>query len=142
MVTIYPANLFFLVLTMFSPDDMGQKEGFMSEKIVTITSDTWGKEVSASPGIVLIYFWATWCGHCKMYAPVFEALAQEYAGKIRFAKLNCDENADVANKCQVRGTPTMLIYKNGKQVDSIIGGIPKEQVQERLDKLLKGPSGS
>ncbi len=109
----------------------------MLEEIVTITGDTWRREVSDSPGIIVVYFWASWCGHCKMYAPVFEELAQQYAGKIRFAKLNCDENADVANKCQVRGTPTMLIYKNGEQVDSIVGGIPKEQVQEKLDKLLK-----
>jgi thioredoxin 1 len=113
----------------------------MSDEIVTITSDSWERDVGHSHGIVMVYFWSTWCGHCKRYAPVFDELAKEYAGKIQFAKLNCDENADVANKCQVRGTPTMIVYRDGKQVESILGGIPKEQVQEKLDKLLAGATG-
>ncbi len=112
----------------------------MTEDLVTITGDTWEREVSRSTGLVLVYFWATWCGHCKRYAPVFEELAKEYAGKIKFAKLNCDENAELATKCQVRGTPTMIIYRDGEPVDNILGGIPKEEVQQRLDKLLKGGS--
>jgi len=110
----------------------------MSEEIITINGNTWEGQVSHSRGIVLVYFWAPWCGHCTRYAPTFEELAREYAGKITFAKLNCDENPDVASKCQIKGTPTLMIYRDGEQIDSIIGGIPKVQLQAKLDSLLKG----
>ena len=110
----------------------------MAEDILTINSTTWEAQVSQSQGIVLVYFWAPWCGHCTRYAPTFEDLAREYAGKMIFAKLNCDENSDVASRCQIRGTPTILIYRDGKQIDSILGGFPKVQLQAKLDSLLKG----
>ena len=109
----------------------------MSEEIVTITSTTWEAQVSQSRGIFVVYFWAPRCGHCTRYAPTFEELAKEYAGKITFAKLNCDENPDVANRCEIRGTPTLVIYRNGEKIDSIVGGTPKVQLQARLDNLLK-----
>jgi len=104
---------------------------------MAITSETWEAQVSRSRGIVLVYFWAPWCGHCTRYAPTFDELAKEYAGKMTFAKLNCDENPDVASKCQVRGTPTIVIYRDGRQLDSILGGIPKVQLKARLDSILR-----
>jgi thioredoxin len=110
----------------------------MSEEIITINGNTWEGQVSHSRGIVLVYFWAPWCGHCTRYAPIFEELAKEYAEKMTFAKLNCDENPDVASKCQIKGTPTLMIYRDGEQIDSIIGAIPKVQLQAKLDSLFKG----
>lgn len=110
----------------------------MSEDFLTITGSTWDAQVSQSHGIVLVYFWAPWCGHCTRYAPIFEELAKEYKGKMAFAKLNCDENPDVASRCEVRGTPTLVIYRDGEKIDSIVGGIPKVQLQAKLDSLLKG----
>lgn len=109
----------------------------MPEENMAITSETWEAQVSRSRGIVLVYFWSPWCGHCTRYAPTFDELAKEYAGKMTFAKLNCDENPDVASKCQVRGTPTIVIYRDGRQLDSILGGIPKVQLKARLDSILR-----
>ncbi len=110
----------------------------MSDHITAVTNETWDQEVSQSQGAVLVYFWAPWCGHCKMFAPVFDELAQEYTGKLKFVKVNCDENAGVASRCQIMGTPTLLFYKNGEAVDRVIGGLPKPQIVEKLDALLAG----
>lgn len=108
----------------------------MSEHIITITHANWDQSISQAQGVVVVYFWAPWCGHCKMFAPTFDELAKEYEGKVAFAKVNCDENAGVATRCQIMGTPTLLIYRNGELVERIVGGLPKPQIAEKLDSLL------
>jgi len=83
----------------------------------------------------LVDFWAPWCGPCKTVGPVVEELAGEYAGKVKIAKLNVDENKDTAAKYGVRGIPTLMLFNNGQPVDQIVGAVPKSRIKELLDKV-------
>ncbi len=85
---------------------------------------------------VLIDFWATWCGPCRMIAPIVDELAQEYEGKALICKLDVDNNPVVASKYGIRSIPTILIFKNGEVVDQIIGAVPKHQIVDRLQSHL------
>jgi thioredoxin 1 len=82
--------------------------------------------------LVVLDCWAPWCGPCRSLAPVFESLAQEYQGKIVFGKLNVDENQRTAAKYQTMSIPTLLIFKDGKPVDRIVGALPKQAIEEKL----------
>jgi len=83
----------------------------------------------------LVDFWAPWCGPCRTVGPVVEELATEYAGKVKIAKLNVDENKDTAAKYGVRGIPTLMLFNNGQPVDQIVGAVPKSRIKELLDKV-------
>ena len=89
---------------------------------------------AAEPSIV--DFWAEWCGPCRMIAPIFEELAKVYQGKINFYKMNVDENSNTPAKFGVRGIPTLIIFKNGKVFDQIVGAVPKDHIAKLLDKAL------
>ncbi len=108
----------------------------MSDAIINITLDTWDKEVIQSPNPVMVDFWATWCSPCKVIAPVVEELAREYEGKVKFVKVNTDENTDLASRYQIRGIPTLMFFKEGKMIDQLVGAIPKAQLKTKLDVLL------
>ncbi len=110
----------------------------MSESMMSLTQDTWDREVIQSKGVSIVFFWTPWCGHCKMFAPIFEEVAQAFAGRIKFAKLNCEEFGGVASACQVMGTPTMLIFRDGAQVDKILGGLPKANLEKKFEEILAG----
>ena len=85
---------------------------------------------------VVVDFWADWCGPCKMIAPVVEELAEEYDGKIGFAKLDVDANPQTAMSYNVRSIPTLLVIKDGEVADTIIGAVPKSMLKAKLDKVL------
>jgi thioredoxin 1 len=108
----------------------------MSEGVTSVTNDSWEKEVMQSQNVVMVDFWAAWCGPCKMVAPVVEELAKEYEGKAKFFKLNTDENPDLASRYKIRGIPTLMFFKNGQIVEQIVGVVPKAQLKAKLDTLL------
>jgi thioredoxin 1 len=108
----------------------------MSEAVTSVTVDTFEKVVIQSPDLIMVDFWATWCGPCKIVAPVVEELAQEYAGKVNFAKVNTDENPDIASRFNIRGIPTLIFFKDGKVLDQIVGAVPKAQLKSKIDSFL------
>ncbi|MEK6652053.1 MAG: thioredoxin [Nitrospirota bacterium] len=108
----------------------------MAEGIIEVTTSTWDKEVLQDKGLVMIDFWAVWCGPCRMIAPTVEELAKEYAGKIKVAKLNTDENPDIASKYKIMGIPTIMFFKGGQRVDQVVGAVPKNQLKSKIDSLL------
>ncbi|GBE06754.1 thioredoxin-1 [bacterium BMS3Abin10] len=108
----------------------------MSEGVTNVTQDSWDAEVLQSPDLILVDFWAAWCGPCKMVAPMVEELAREYEGKARFVKLNTDENPDLASRYKIRGIPTLMFFKKGEIVEQIVGVVPKAQLKAKIDSLL------
>ncbi len=108
----------------------------MSDAVTSVTNDTFGSVVLQSKSLVMVDFWATWCGPCKIVAPVVEELAKEYAGKVTFAKVNTDENTDLATRYNIRGIPTLMFFKEGKVMDQVVGAVPKAQLKSKLDALL------
>ena len=85
---------------------------------------------------VLVDFWAPWCGPCRMVAPIVEELAEEYDGRVKFVKLNTDENPQIAGKYGIRSIPTLLVFKGGDTVGQIVGFRPKSDLKKRLDEVL------
>jgi len=108
----------------------------MSDAVASITGQNFDQEVLQSQGLVMVDFWATWCGPCKIVAPVVEELAKEYAGKVKFVKVNTDENQDLASRYNIRGIPTLMFFKDGNMVDQVVGAVPKAQLKTKIDSLL------
>jgi thioredoxin 1 len=104
--------------------------------ITVITDDNFQDEVLNSDLPVLIDFWAIWCGPCKMISPIVEDLATEYDGKAKIGKLDVDSNQQTSIKYGVRSIPTLLIFKGGELVDTIIGAVPKAKVVEKLELVI------
>jgi thioredoxin 1 len=102
---------------------------------ITLTDSNFKDEVSKYP-ILLIDFWAPWCGPCRMISPMIEQLAREYTGKVVFGKVNIDENRMITQSFGIQSIPTMIIFKNGKAVDIIVGAIPKVQLETRLHQQV------
>ncbi len=105
-------------------------------KPVAITDSTFENEVIKSDRPVVVDFWATWCGPCKMIAPILEEVATEYDGKLKVAKMDVDANTTIASQYSIMSIPTLLFFKNGQLVDQVIGAIPKAQLLKRLSKIL------
>ena len=102
-----------------------------------ISDTSFEKEVLRSDVPVLVDFWAPWCGPCKLLGPIVDALATEYAGKpIKIASLNVDESPETAGKYQVMSIPTLIMFKNGKPVNQMVGLQPKAELKERIDEQL------
>jgi len=108
----------------------------MAEGVLELTSATWDKEVLQSNGLVMVDFWAVWCGPCRIIAPTIEELAKEYTGRIKVGKLNTDENSDIASKYKIMGIPTIMFFKDGQKVEQVVGAVPKQQLKAKIDALL------
>jgi thioredoxin 1 len=104
------------------------------EKIVVLSEDNFDEKISSIEGPVLVDFWAAWCGPCKIIAPSLEQLSDELAGRATVAKVNVDENGDLANRFGIRSIPTLMVFKDGRVVDQMIGAAPKEQLRRLLEK--------
>jgi thioredoxin len=107
-----------------------------------VETATWDDEVGKAPGLVMVDFWAVWCGPCQMVAPIVDELAGEYAGKLKVLKLNTDENPEIAGQFQIMSIPTILFFKGGQPVEKVIGARPKRQFKEIIDQLLAQTSST
>ncbi len=103
---------------------------------VTITDANFQLQVLSSVLPVLVDCWAPWCGPCHIVGPIIDALAKEFEGKVLVGKLNVDENPRVANMFNIQSIPTILIFKDGRQVDRLVGAVPKEEILARLKPYL------
>ncbi len=108
----------------------------MSENIVYVTDDSFENEVLKSSTPVLVDYWAEWCGPCKMIAPILDGIAGEYAGRVRIAKLNIDENPATPPKYGIRGIPTLMLFKNGNVEATKVGAVSRAQLAAFLDSNL------
>src|SRR6266581_300842 len=100
---------------------------------VHLTEENFDAAISRETGLMMVDFWAEWCGPCKAIAPVLEDLAKESAGRVTLAKVNVDENHGLAGRYGIRSIPTILFVKAGKVVDQVIGAVPKAKLKEKLD---------
>ena len=108
----------------------------MSEAVIEVTDGNFVEEVEQGEGLHMIDFWATWCGPCRMIAPVIEELSSEYEGQAKVCKLDVDTAQKTAAEFGIRSIPTLLIFKEGKVADQLIGAVPKQQIAEKLDASL------
>ena len=103
---------------------------------VIVTDSNFAEEVERSPLPVLVDMWAEWCGPCRMIAPAVEQLAEELAGRVRVAKLNIDENPATPSRFGVRSIPTLLVFKDGREADRLVGAMPKQEILRRLQAFI------
>lgn len=108
----------------------------MSDSIVHVTDDSFEDEVLKSPDPVLVDYWADWCGPCKMIAPVLDEIAMEYAGKVKVAKLNIDENPNTPPRYGIRGIPTLMLFREGEVEATKVGAVSKSQLTAFIDSNL------
>ena len=104
--------------------------------MLDLSKDNFDKEVAQSKIPVLVDFWAPWCGPCRMVGPILEKISSEYSKKLKFSKMNVDDNQEIAAKHDVRGIPCMIIFSGGKEVDRIIGAYPEPELRKKIDLIL------
>ncbi|MFL5350171.1 MAG: thioredoxin [Hyalangium sp.] len=106
------------------------------DNVKSIGDGDFSKEVLQSDTPVLVDFWATWCAPCRAIAPAVEDLAKQYEGKVKFTKLNIDDNQDTPQQYGIRSIPTLLVFKGGKVVGQIVGAVPKTRIEDAITKAL------
>ena len=102
---------------------------------IGLTDSNFANEISKYP-IMLVDFWAPWCGPCRMVSPIIEQLSREYSGKVAFGKVNVDENQSIAASFGIQSIPTLMIFRNGKAVDVMVGALPKAQIEMKLKQQI------
>ena len=105
-------------------------------KVLHVNQNSFDEEVLKSQIPVFVDFWAEWCGPCRAIAPVLESLAEDYYGKVKIVKINVDKETDLANKYNVSAIPSLIIVKDGKEIDRIVGGATKEVYAQRINKVI------
>jgi thioredoxin 1 len=103
--------------------------------VVTVGDADFVTEIEQHQGLAVVDFWATWCGPCRMIAPVVDQLAAEYAGRVKVAKLDTDANPRTMTRLGIRSIPTLLFFRDGQVVDRVVGALPKGQIAERFARL-------
>ena len=104
--------------------------------VAAVGTDSWDDEVTNAKGLVMVDFWAVWCGPCQMVAPIVGELAEEYAGQLKVLKLNTDDNPEIATKFHVMSIPSLIFFKDGQQIDKLVGAQSKQKFKETIDRLL------
>ena len=112
-----------------------EKQKTFPNEPIELTDATF-KEIIQKHPLVVVDCWAPWCGPCRMVAPVIKELARDYAGKILFGKLNVDENPEVSAQYEIMSIPTLLVFKNGKLVDKIVGAMPRQMLEPKITRYL------
>ena len=107
-----------------------------SDKVITLTKENFDSEVLNSEIPVMVDFWAQWCGPCRAVAPIIDEIAEEYDGKIRVGKLNVDEEGEIAARFRIMSIPTILLFKDGKVVEKIVGSRPKSDFTSILERNI------
>ena len=120
-----------------APQDTRMENNVMSTtNALQVTDANFASEIEQSSGLVLVDFWATWCGPCQVVAPVLEQLAGEYTGRAKIAKLDVDSNQRTAMRFNVRSIPSILFFKNGQHVDTVVGAVPKATLEGKIKQHL------
>jgi thioredoxin 1 len=107
-----------------------------SDKVLAFGDSNFDTEVLQSPVPVLVDFWASWCAPCRSVAPIVDALAEAYEGKVKVGKVNVDENPAIPSRYGIRGIPTIMLFKDGKLIDQVVGAVPKTQLEALINKAL------
>lgn len=103
---------------------------------ISVTDGNFEQEIEGTDGLSMVDFWAAWCGPCRMVAPVVEQLAEEYEGKVKVAKLDVDANQQTAARFNIRSIPSILLFKDGKHVDTVVGAVPKNLLERKIQEHL------